>query len=180
MIKLIPLMILVLVASGCAMKMTSYSPSILMEGQGRVTVSDFKYLPSDDGKLKSNQVDTGMGLNPLYSENEIKDYVSDAVSKELKFIGYRLDPEASLSISGNIVEYSMDYIGLRNVDAKVSIEFIVTGLADGKRQELYRKNQEGFYTASKWTSTEFTLMMNEALRNCIKSFVSDAQAKKIL
>lgn len=178
--RLIPLLVLVLLASGCAIKMTSYSPSILMEGQGRVTVRDFRYLPSEDGKLNSNQVDTGIGLTPVYSESLIKDYVLDAVSKELKFIGYRLDPGSPLSISGNIVEYSMDYIGLRNVDAKVRIEFIATGLADGKREELYRKNHEGFHTASKWTSMEFTLMMNEALRNCIKSFVIDAQAKQIL
>ena len=173
-------MVLVLLASGCAMKMTAYSPSILMEGEGRVTVRDFKYLPSDDGKLKSNQVDTGIGINPLYSENNIKDYVSDALSKELKFIGYKLDPQSSLSISGNITEYSFDYIGLRNVDARVNIEFIITGIVNGKSEEVYRKNHQGFYTASKWTSREFTLMMNEALRNCIKSFVGDAQAKNIL
>ena len=180
MIKFIPLMVLVFLASGCAIKMTSYSPSILMEGEGRVTVRDFKYLPSDNGKLKNNQVDTGMGLNPLYSENKITDYVSDALSKELKFIGYKLDPQSSLSISGNIVEYSFDYIGLRNVDAKVNIEFIITSIVDGKNEEVYRKNHQGFYTASKWTSMEFTLMMNEALRNCIKGFVVDAQAKNIL
>lgn len=151
-----------------------------MEGEGRVAVGDFKYLSSEDGKLKSNQVNTGIGLNSFYSDSDIKDYVSDALSKELKFIGYKLDHRSSLSISGTILEYSMDYIGVRNVDAKVNIEFIVTSLLDGKREEIYRKKHEGFYSASKLMSTEFTLMMNEALKNCIKSFVVDVQAKKVL
>jgi len=173
-------MVLAFLASGCAMKITSYSPSILMEGEGRVTVRYFKYVPSDEGKLKDNQVDTHFGLNPVYTVNKINEYVSDALSKELKFIGYKLDPQSSLSISGNITEYSLDYIGLRNVDAKVNIEFIITDSAGGIIKEVYRKNHEGFHTASKWTTMEFTLMMNEALRNCIKSFVVDAQAKKIL
>jgi len=124
---------MVLPVSGCSIKMVSYSPSILMEGAGNVSVGEFHYLPSDGGKLEINQVDTGMGLNPIYSEIAIKDYVSDAVKKELKFIGYKVDARSPIVISGDIAEYSCDYVGLTTVDIKTRIEWKLSRKGGKKR-----------------------------------------------
>jgi len=179
-IRAMAFLVFALTVSGCSIKLVSYSPSILMEGTGRVKVGDFRYLPGEKGLLQNNQVDTGAGLNPIHSEVALKYYVSDALSKELKFIGYKLDPSSSIIISGDIHEYSCDYMGFTTVDVKAKIEFVVVNNVDGKATEIYRKMHEGFHSASKWTTTESTLVVNEGLRKCIKSFVEDAQKNKIL
>lgn len=173
-------LLVALPASGCSIKMVSYSPSILMEGTGSVTVGEFQYLPGDEGKLGANQVDTGMGLNPIESEIAIKDYVSEAVKKELKFIGYKLDARSPIVISGDIAEYSCDYVGLTTVDIRTRIEWIVSREENGKFVEVYKKMHEGIHSSSKWTTMEITLVLNEALRKNIKSFVEDAQSKHLL
>lgn len=174
------LLIFALFTSGCSIKMTTYFPSFLMDGSGIVYARNFKYLPYEMGILKSNQVDTGAGLNPIYSEIDMKDYVADALLKVLKFIGYRLDPNSLIIISGDILEYSCDYVGFVNVDVKVKILFKVAKIEDGKWNIVYAKEHEGFYRANKLTSTEYTLILNAGLQNCIKSFILDVQTKKIL
>ena len=174
------LLVVALSVSGCSMKLVSYPPSILMEGTGNVKVGNFKYLPGERGELQNNQVDTGSGLNPIYSQVDLKDYVADAVSKELKFIGYKLYPNSSIVITGDIYEYSCDYVGFTTVDVKVKIEFVIVDNINGKTTEVYRKMHEGIYSSSKWTTMELTVVVNEGLRKCIKSFVEDAQKSKIL
>lgn len=174
------LFILILFASGCSIKMVSYSPSLLMDGSGIVYVRDFKYLPYESGIQKSNQVDTGAGLNPIYAGMDIKDYVANALLKELKFIGYRIDSNSPIIISGDILEYSCDYVGFVNVDVKVRILFRVAKLQDGKWNTVYAKENNGFYRANKLTATEYTLILNTGLQNCIKSFIVEAQSEKVL
>lgn len=125
-------------------------------------------------------MDTGVGLSPIYSEMEIGDYVTDAVSKELKFIGYRLDQSSSLEISGNILEYSCYYVGMTTADVTARIEFIVISTKDGKVTQVYRKVHEGSYKSSKHTTTDLIPGIHEGLRKCIKNFVEDAQREKVL
>jgi len=57
---------------------------------------------------------------------------------------------------------------------------VIVSNVDGKATEVYRKINEGFYSANKLTSLEPTPIVNEGLRRCIKNFVEDAQKKKIL
>jgi hypothetical protein len=178
--KMLCFAIFVSVLCGCSIKMISYSPSLLMNGSGVIYARDFKYMPFEEGRLESNQIDTGSGLNPAYSEMDIKDYVANALLKELKFIGFKLDSSSSAIISGDILEYSYDYIGLTYKTVKVRINFKVMKLIDGKWDNVYNKIHEGFYRVSKWTSTESTLVINEGLRNCIKNFIEDAQSVRIL
>jgi hypothetical protein len=160
--------------------MVSYSPAILMEGTGHVKIGTFKYIPGLIGKVGNNEVDTGAGLSSIYSEMEIGDYVTDAVSKEFKFIGYRLDQRSSLEISGNILEYSCYYVGMTTADVTAKIEFIVISNNDGNATQIYRKIHEGSYKSSKHTTMELIPGIHEGLRKCIKNFVEDAQREKVL
>ncbi len=169
-----------LLCGGCSVKMTAYSPSILMEGNGKVKVGNFMYDPIGNNIIKSNQIDTGSGFNPIYAEMDIKDYVSDAVAKELKYIGYKLDQKSIKVVSGNIQKWECDYFGLFYVDVLARIEFIVTSESNGENKELYRKVHEGKFRANKLTVTEITAVVNEGLRNCIKSFIIDAQREDAL
>jgi hypothetical protein len=181
-IRTILFLIIVLIASGCSsLKMTSYPPSILMEGTGTVKVNGFRYLPGDKGVVKNNEIDTVGGLYKIYTEVDIKNYVADAVSKELKFIGYKLDPNSSIIISGDIKEWSCNYLGyFTTADVKAKIEFVIVNNDNGKAKEVYRKVHEGIYSTKANEVTDYQLTVNEGLRRCIKSFIEDAQKKKIL
>ena len=182
-IRTILILVIVLTAYGCySVKLSSYSPSILMEGTGRVKVDEFRYLPAEKGVLKNNQIDVRWGFSPIYSEIDIKNYVADAVSKELKFIWYKLDPNSAIIINGNIIEYSCDYIGgeFSPFTVKAKIEFVISNNENGKTKEIYRRVHEGIHITQKGITREYTLVVNEGLKKCIKSFVEDAQKKKIL
>ncbi len=180
MIRWMMLALLSLPLTGCSIQMVSYSPSLLLEGTGNITVGGFNYVPHDGGNLAANQVDTGMGLNPIYAEMPIKDYVSDAVKKELKFIGYKLDPKAPLVIAGQIEEYSCDYVGVTTVDVKTRIQWTITREQEGAFREVYKKVHEGVHSSSKWTTMEITAVLNEGLRKNIKTFLEDAQSQHVL
>lgn len=165
---------------GCSMMMVSYSPSILMGGTGHVKIGTFEYLPAEKGTVKINEVDTKAGLSAVYTDMPIAVYVADAVSKELKFIGYRLNQNSSLEIAGNILEYSWDYVGFTTYDVTARIEFIVVDNKGGNIKEVYRKIHEGSLSANKMTTIEYNPQLQEGLRRCIKSFLEDAQREKIL
>ena len=82
--------------SGCAMPIPrsyiihSYSPSILMQGNGRVAVGPFRYIPNEQGKLRDNEL-SDLFYCSIYTERKVADYVKDAIIKEFKYIGYELD-----------------------------------------------------------------------------------------
>jgi hypothetical protein len=172
--------IVVSVLCGCSIKLIPYSPSILMNGSGVIYARDFRYMPFEEGKLKSNQIDTGKGLNPVYSDRDINDYVADALLKELKIIGYRLDSSSPTMISGDILEYSCDYVGFIYVTVRARINFKVMKSVDGNWNNVYTKNHEGFYQGNKMMDSDYSSLITEGLRNCIKSFIEDAQSASIL
>ncbi|MCX5857747.1 MAG: hypothetical protein NTZ57_07565, partial [Deltaproteobacteria bacterium] len=71
--KIITLLMVVAI-TGCVNSLTimPYSPSITMEGTGNIKVSDFKYIPSQNGTLANNQVDMGPFSIEAYTDTEIK------------------------------------------------------------------------------------------------------------
>lgn len=141
--------LLTLAAIGCSYKVHSYSPSILKEGEGRIGVGRFTYIPYDQGKLKDNQVDTDIIYRPIYTDAKMVDYVKDAVSKELKLTGYKLDPESQTVISGDIIEYSCKMLGT-SYDVLVKIRFIISENKDGSWKEVYTKITDGSFSQNKF------------------------------
>lgn len=165
--------------NACSVKIVQpYSPSILMSGKGNVSVDLFRYLPAEEGKVEKNQIDTGKGLNPFYTMDNIDKVVTDAVMKELKYIGYTLDSSSMIIISGDILEYSCDYIGI-SADFLTKIRFFIYDNSSGKRNKIYSKVHEGKVSFNKFGggSGEATHL---TLSKAIESFIKDAQKGKIL
>lgn len=163
--------------NGCSIKVVDkYSPSILMSGKGNVNVEMFRYLPAEEGKLEKNQIDTGSGLTPIYTEENIDKLVTDAVMKEFKFIGYTLDSSAQRVIAGDILEWSVDYIGFHG-DFLTKIQFFIYDNSSGKRKEIYSKVHEGKLRLSKFQQGPSGYI---TLTDAIESFLKDAQKEKVL
>ena len=173
-----------IVMTGCYQyQVHRYSPSILKEGEGRIAVGRFVYIPSEQGKLKNNQVDTDTYNTTIYTDSKMVDHVKDAVSSELKLMGYRLDPESQKMISGDIIEYSCKMIGT-SYDVLVRIEFMISQNSDGTWKEVYRNINNGSFRQNKFRLSfeplSISVILNEGLKSCINSFITDAQSKKLV
>ena len=177
--KVILCLLSAVIIIGCSYKMHPYSPSILIEGKGRLGVGQFKYLPYDQGKLKDNQVNSDIIYRPIYADQKIVDHVKDATSKELLLIGYKVDPEAQTIISGDIIEYSCKMLGF-SYDVLVKIRFVISENKDGTWKETYNNISNGPFSISKFETSNISAILNEGLKNCINNFISDAQSRKIL
>lgn len=160
-----------------------YSPSILKEGEGRIAVGKFVYIPYEQGKLKDNQVDTDTYNTTIYTDSKMVDHVKNAVSSELKLMGYRLDPEAQKMISGDIMEYSCKMIGT-SYDVLVRIKFTIKEITEGDWKEVYVNNSSGSFSQNKFRLSfeplSISAILNEGLKNCLNNFISDAQSRRIL
>ena len=178
--KLILLLSLTVLWGCTSIEITSYTPKLLIDGTGDLNVTRFLYEPYEEGLLKQNQIDTGAGLNPIYTVDAVDDYVKNALMKELKFIGYHLQNTASLEISGVIQEFSCDYVGFGPIHSNVKIEFAINEIRDGSSVEIYRKNHSGYFQANKWSTLEYNAYIQEALSQCIESFILDTQNELIL
>lgn len=180
-ISIIIYFVFVVFTSGCSMEIQNpYSPSILLEGQGNVSTDKFRYLPSEREKdpLKENQVFTFSGLTPIYTEKPVNEVVENALLKELKFVGYKLEKSSEVSIGGDIIEFSCDYIGFANVDYKTKINFKVFKIHDGIKEEIYSKTHEGKLRADK--SLGGPELIYGSLSKAIESFLVDAQKVGVL
>jgi hypothetical protein len=171
---------LLIISNGCATNLPAYyAPSILLEGKGNVTVERFKYI-IDEHNLKPNQINTGAGFTPMYFNQNIDEYVADAVKKELKFIGYSLSSSTDKVIGGDIIEFTCDYVGFVNVDYIVKIKFSIK-VNEGKQEILlYSKIHEGKDQTKKWDSSGTENALQKSLSKTIESFIKDAQNEKLL
>jgi hypothetical protein len=166
--------------SACSIKIPSnYSPSIVMSGKGNISVEMFRYLPAENGKLEKNQIDTKKGLHPFYTNDNIDKIITDAVMRELKYIGYTLDASSVKIISGDILEYSCNYIGF-NVDHVTKIRFFIYDNSTGERKERYSKVHEGRLRLNKFKGVATGDAMNVTLSKAIESFVQDVQKENVL
>lgn len=157
-----------------------YSPSILLEGDGKLYTDEFRYLPSENeiNPLKKNQVYTFSGITPIYTEENVGEVVKNALLKELKFIGYKLDPASEILIGGDIVEFSCDYIGFVHVDFKTEINFKIYRINNGAKNEVYSKVHVGKLRANKTLGGPEHIY--GSLSKAIESFVIDAKNAGLL
>lgn len=111
--------------AGCATGRlpVNYSPSSVMTAEGRVAVSSFAYLPARDGKVKPFQI-RNTAIGSIYVEQDIDVFYKDAVFKELRFVGIKLDSN-SLSLGGEIQEFLIDDLGY-SVDWTLKVRYMVT------------------------------------------------------
>lgn len=80
-----------LFASGCATTIPlNYSPSSVLTASGSVAVTDFRYLPAINGTVAPNVIrNTALGTAEF--DQDIAVFFRDAVFKELRFVGIKVD-----------------------------------------------------------------------------------------
>ena len=110
--------------SGCVSSLPlNYAPSSAMTASGSVSVTSFDYLPAKDGKVAPNQV-RNSAMGNIHFEQNVDLIIRDAVFKELRFVGVKVD-NLDRKLSGDIQEFFIDDLGF-HVDWTLRIKYRIT------------------------------------------------------
>jgi hypothetical protein len=115
--------LIVITLSGCASTVpVYYAPSSVLSASGSVSVVPFTYAPALSGKVKENQIrNTAMGRVLL--EQNVDVMFRDAVFKELRFVGVRVD-NPNRQLSGEIQEFLIADLGF-SIDWTLTVKYRV-------------------------------------------------------
>ena len=147
----------VLFVEGCAKISLSYLPGSISKVSGDVSVSDFKYLPAETGKVKPFPIRNTAWGNLKFNK-DISVFFKDAVSQELRFAGVKLDDKTRV-LSGEIEDFLIDE-STYNVDWTLKVRYLVKNMRTG----------EIAYTSTKTTQRRASKLvnLNSALNEMIK------------
>ena len=151
-----------LFVEGCAKISMSYLPGSTSKVSGDVSVSDFKYLPAETGKVKPFQIRNTAWGNLKFNK-DISVFFKDAVSQELRFAGVKLD-DKTLVLSGEIEDFLIDELSY-NADWTLKVRYLVKNMRTG----------EIAYTSTKTTQRRASKLvnLNSALNEMIKLNIED-------
>ena len=100
----------------------NYSPSSVLSASGSLSVAEFQYLPALNGKVQMNQIRNTAISTPEFDQ-EIHVFFRDAVFKELRFVGIKLDNKARI-LTGEIRDFLIDDLGY-NIDWSLKVLYRV-------------------------------------------------------
>jgi uncharacterized lipoprotein YajG len=163
---LLPIALLLL--GGCATPRAplNYSPSSVSTAAGAVTVTEFKYLPADAGKVEPYQIrNTALG-NLMFDQN-IGVFFRDAVFKEMRFVGVKMDGKTRI-LTGEIEEFLIDDLG-HNVDWTLKVRYVVKNSENG--DILYDSRKTTQRRTAKFVNVSGAL--NETIKLNIEEVIKD-------
>jgi uncharacterized lipoprotein len=116
--------LIVLTLSGCVSTLPmNYAPSSTLSASGSVSVVPFTYAPAQSGKVDANQI-RNTAIGSMHFEQNIDIIFRDAVFKEMRFVGVKVD-DPKRKLSGDIQEFLIDDLGW-NVDWTLTVKYRVT------------------------------------------------------
>lgn len=118
-------MVLTLV-SGCVSTTFIYSPSSSLTATGSVMVSDFKYLPSINGKIDPKSIYTTSYFN-IDLDKRVDVSYKDAVFKELRSVGIKTNSKDRI-LTGDIQEFFVDPVGFGDAQWTLRVTYYVRNM----------------------------------------------------
>ena len=157
-----------LLAEGCATPRIplSYSPSSSATVAGSVKVSAFKYLPAETKNVEPYQI-RNTALGSVMFDQNIDVFFRDAVFKEFRFVGIKVD-DKTREVGGEIVDFLIDDLGF-SVDWKLNVHYVVKDLQSGT--VLYDANKETKRKTAKFLN--FFASLNETIKSNIDELFKD-------
>lgn len=158
-----------LFASACAPAPIpiTYSPSSAMSATGNVIVGSFRYLPSIKGQVAANQF-RNTALGDFKVDHNIDEFYRDAVFKELRFVGVKLDGSSKRVLTGDINDYLVDDLGY-SVDWTVDVTYTVTDSTTGKPvytgQKVTKSHTAKFANAFATVNEQIKLNVEQLLKD---------------
>jgi uncharacterized lipoprotein YajG len=171
----ISLLTLALFATGCSTLPVNYVPSASMRGNGNIKVGKFKYIPADKGQVKPAEFQkVGAAIGSISISEPVVDLMRSALRKELIASGFSVEPDAPITIEGDIHRFLYDWIGLLEVDFYLDIDFRV--IKNGQVVLTYKANS---HQKAPKTMAQDTEAIKAAISRCIDDLFLEARSKKI-
>ena len=166
-------LVAVTVLTGCPRVLyLDYHPSSSVRGHGTVQVQSFTYAGHPTGLMRQKEVESGQkDPEMLFLSQDIGEFFSTALTKELAFAGYEPRADSSRTVSGTIEQFYLDYVGQHDQLFKVETTFVVT--RDGA-QTFTGSCRSEHQQAKDWMKTGS--LIERGVRDCIEAFVKEAQA----
>jgi hypothetical protein len=155
-------------SGGCATPRIplNYSQSSVSTASGSVAVSSFKYLPAETGKVAPYQI-RNTALGSLKFDQNIDIFFRDAVFKELRFIGIKLD-DKTRTLGGEIEDFLVDDLGY-SIDWTLTVRYMVKSVRNGNT--LYESTKTTQRKTDKFTN--FFGALNETIKLNIEDILKD-------
>ena len=163
----------VTVLTGCPRVLyLDYHPSASLKGTGPVRVGVFTYAGHPTGLIRQKEVESGQkDPERLFLSQDIGEFFAAALTKELVLAGYEPRKDSSRAVSGNIEQFYLDYVGQH--DQVFKIETTVLIARDGA-QSFTTTCRSQHQQVKDWLKSGS--LIEHGIRDCIESFVKEAQA----
>lgn len=166
------LLLLACLSSGCPRVLyLDYQPSNSLKGNGPVQVAPFLYAGHPTGLMKQKELEpSSRDVEALYLSQDIGEFFTNAVRKELVFSGYNVQPGEARIVSGTIGQFFLDYV--EQVEQRFEIRATfnvnrpdVTVFVSACHSDL-RQSRD-------WMKSG--LLIERGIKDCIEQFMKSAQ-----
>lgn len=166
-----------LLCSGCPRVLyLDYHPSTPIKGKGPVRVATFEYSGHPTGLMKQKELESGTrNTERLYLSQNIGDFFTSALVKELALAGYDLEPDAERIVSGTIEQFFLDYVGGGDQHFQIRVTFSVSRKEAPPFTSSCRSDRRQM---KDWMKSG--LLIEQGIRDCIEEFLRNAQAASAL
>lgn len=152
---------------GCAPVSLNYAPSSAMTASGSFYVSDFKYMPAIEGKVKPDQI-RNTALGSLIIDKNIDVFFKEAIFKEFRFVGIKMEDNSNKVLGGEIQEFLIDDLGFR-VDWTLRVKYELsnkqTGASIYETTKLTQRRTQKFANPFGDLNETIKLNMEELLKD---------------
>ena len=166
------LVLTALLCSGCPRVLyLDYQPSTSIKGSGAVRVDPFLYAGHPTGLMKQKELESSaQNAEALYLSQDIGEFFTGALRRELAVAGYELKPDAGRIVSGTIKHFFLDYVGENEQRFQIRVTFQValkeapafTSSCRSDRQQVRDWMKSG-------------LLIERAVKDCLDEFLYHAQ-----
>lgn len=149
-----------------------YHPSASLKGTGPVRVGVFTYAGHPTGLMRQKEVESGQkDPEVLFLSQDIGEFFAAALTKELVLAGYEPRMDSSRAVTGNIEQFYLDYVGQHDQLFKIETTFLIAREGAAAFTTSCRSEQQ---QVKDWLKSGS--LIEHGVRDCIESFVKEAQA----
>ena len=167
------LLLVACLSSGCPRVLyLDYQPTNSLKGSGPVQVTPFRYGGHPTGLMKQKELESGSrDVESLYLSQDIGDFFTDAVRKELSLSGYNVQSGEGRIVSGTIEKFFLDYMGEVEQRFEIHVTFNVNRTGAALFASPCHSNLR---QAKDWMKSG--LLIERGIKDCIEQFIESAQA----
>lgn len=153
-----------------------YQPSTSIKGSGPIRIDTFAYAGHPTGLVQKKELQSSSrDPEALYLSQDIGEFFSNALKKELALAGYDLRPDSPRTASGTIEQFFLDYIGQHDQRFIIQTTF-----------QIARKDAPAFTTSCHSEQQEVKdwmksgSLIQRGVKDCIDAFMKSARAAGVL